>query len=49
MSESQPNFLFLDLPEAPSDSTIPERFKTNVIIDALEDTTARDVPVFGMV
>ena len=49
MSESQPNFLFLDLPEAPFDSTIPERFKMNVIIDALEDTTARDIPVFGVV
>ncbi|KAF9084747.1 hypothetical protein BGX27_003718 [Mortierella sp. AM989] len=45
--ESRPNFLFLDLPAAPSDNTIPDQFSSNVILSALENTEARDVPVFG--
>ncbi|KAF9148355.1 hypothetical protein BGX20_006357, partial [Mortierella sp. AD010] len=45
--ESRPNFLFLDLP-TPSTDNIPERFRSNVILQELEKTEAQDVPVFGV-
>ncbi|KAF9993836.1 hypothetical protein BGZ79_001448, partial [Entomortierella chlamydospora] len=45
--ESRPNFLFLDLP-APSTDNIPERFRSNVILQELEKTESQDVPVFGV-
>ncbi|KAF9426945.1 hypothetical protein BGZ76_002531 [Entomortierella beljakovae] len=46
--ESRPNFLFLDLPETPSHNSIPDQFRSNVILSSLENTEARDVPVFGV-
>ncbi|KAF8974124.1 hypothetical protein BGZ46_009757, partial [Entomortierella lignicola] len=46
--ESRPNFLFLDLLSAPIDNIIPDQFRSNVILDALEKTESRDVPVFGV-
>ncbi|KAF9979938.1 hypothetical protein BGZ79_006432, partial [Entomortierella chlamydospora] len=46
--ESRPNFLFLDLPLAPTDNIIPDQFRSNVVLDALEKTESRDVPVFGV-
>ncbi|ORY88699.1 hypothetical protein BCR41DRAFT_31343 [Lobosporangium transversale] len=45
--DSRPNFLFLDLP-TPSTENIPERFKSNVILQELERTESQDVPVFGV-
>ncbi|KAF9151303.1 hypothetical protein BGX20_005448, partial [Mortierella sp. AD010] len=46
--ESRPNFLFLDLPSVPTNNIIPDHFRSNIILDALEKTESRDVPVFGV-
>ncbi|KAF9429272.1 hypothetical protein BGZ76_001560, partial [Entomortierella beljakovae] len=48
LPESSPNFIFLDLPTNPTDS-IPERFRSNVILQHLERKGGApwDVPVFG--
>ena len=47
-AESQPNFLFLDLPVTPTDNTTPTRFKSNAVLQELEKDRAQDVPVFGV-
>jgi hypothetical protein len=47
-SESQPNFLFLDLPETPTDNTILEQFGSNVILRSLETTEVHGVPIFSI-
>ncbi|KAG0272672.1 hypothetical protein BGZ95_011551 [Linnemannia exigua] len=48
--EARPNLLFLDLPNPPSSvaAPVPERFKSNVLLDVLENMQAQDLPVFGV-
>lgn len=48
--DSRPNLLFLDLPD-PSSSVgapVPERFKSNVLLDVLEEIQAQVLPVLGV-
>lgn len=48
--EARPNLLFLDLPDPPASvaAPVPERFKSNVLLDVLENMQAQDLPVFGV-
>ena len=48
--DAKPNLLFLDLPDAPLSAAVPvpERFKSNVLLDVLENMQAQDLPVFGV-
>ncbi|KAF9897350.1 hypothetical protein BX616_005754 [Lobosporangium transversale] len=45
---SRPSLLFLDLPASYPDDLTPNRFRSNVILNALDNTASRDVPVFGV-
>ncbi|KAG0364826.1 hypothetical protein BGZ54_007114 [Gamsiella multidivaricata] len=48
--DSRPNLLFLDLPVPPSstDDPIPDKFRSNVLLDVLERMHSGDFPVFGV-
>ncbi|KAF9403901.1 hypothetical protein BGZ94_004467, partial [Podila epigama] len=48
--DSGPSLLFLDLPTPPLNvgDPIPERFRSNVLLNKLEGMQAQDLPVFGV-
>ncbi|KAG0060064.1 hypothetical protein BGZ90_004177, partial [Linnemannia elongata] len=48
--ESRPSLLFLDLPAPPSNTndTVPEKFRSNVLLERLEGMQSQDLPVFGV-
>ncbi|KAF9178442.1 hypothetical protein BGZ50_007704 [Haplosporangium sp. Z 11] len=50
MLDAKPNLLFLSLPDPPSSAAVPvpERFKSNVLLDVLENMQAQELSVFGV-
>ncbi|KAG0361006.1 hypothetical protein BGZ54_009275 [Gamsiella multidivaricata] len=48
--ESHPSLLLLDLPLPPesADHLVPERFRSNAVLNLLEESLMRDIPIFGV-
>ncbi|KAG0326401.1 hypothetical protein BG004_002986 [Podila humilis] len=48
--DSGPSLLFMDLPDPPLDASdsVPEHFKSNILLNVLENMQAQDLPVFGV-